>query len=105
MGEVCACLRLGGGLEFHELVATASGPRVQGMHISVDMGAALKTLTFHEISGVRLQRTRSLVASDMQAFKFRLMATIYNGTRYVTNCFLKCSKDFHDPMKVCAAFD
>ena len=67
-------------------------------HITVDIAATAdlpsSSLSFHQVSGVRLNATRELVNSDPATDGLRILMSVLPATRYSTTFFLQASKEF-----------
>ena len=53
--------------------------------------------------GVRLADSKSLVASREAHLTLRILHFVFKATRYLTQYFLKCSRDVHDPCSATAS--
>ena len=57
------------------------------------------------VAGVRVAAARDLSTSAASLKFLTVEHTLFKSTRYITEFFLKCSRELHDPCKPCAALD
>lgn len=71
---------------------------VVGLEITAEM-------SFHEISGVRLKMARAMVASADDKFNLGVQYITMAASSYITEFFLICSRELHDPCVPAPALD
>ena len=87
------------------LLQTIVGDAWRHMRVEVREGVKVQELSFHELQGLRIKGARELVAAPEACFNLKVITLCMNGTRYLTDFFLKTSRELHDPCKPCCSMD
>jgi len=72
---------------------------------SKDLTRPLHELSFHEAAGVRLADMKALCSSKVQRLTMRALHVTFMATRYLTEYFLRTSRDLQDMCKPPSSFD